>query len=218
MAATFPGRFIDREDFKALLEREGFSSRKGAARRLAFLYAFVVITLLLVIATMQFTSRMMLAPLDGTLEIDSANRILLGMKVLLLIFGVTTTFAIHRLRYMLLVAEFQNVVFSNAMAVNTAFCAIVNHDRKIIYTSSDFNRIFRTQYENGLRDLDAVFMNEGLDAADKKRVHDAMSQRISESVVFDVIEDGTVKEKYIIKIEPLERPRGYFVMRAYERN
>lgn len=218
MGVTFAGRFIDRKDFKILLEREGFSNRRGASRRLAFLYAFVIITLLLVIVTMQFTSRMMFTPLDSTVDIESASLILIGLKILLLVFGITTTFAIHRLRYMLLVAEFQNVIFSNAMMVNTSFCAVVNHDHKIVYTNSEFNRVFRKQYENGLRDLDAVFMHEGLDPSDKKRMHDAISQRISESVVFDVIEDGSVKEKYLIKLEPLERPRGYFVMRATERN
>ena len=95
---AFSGRFIERDDYKVLLEREGFLSRKSAMIRLWLLYSFVIITLLLVILILQMTSNMILSPLDNTMDYETVGLILVVLQLLLLSFGIVTVVSLYKIK------------------------------------------------------------------------------------------------------------------------
>lgn len=213
MISPKSGRFSDREDYKMLLDREGFSHRKSALICIMVIYSFII-AVVVTLAVMGYYSWSR----DSSV-LESKNMPTSIPILLLILMGGVAWFALRRLKQMLVAAEFQNVIFSNVIRLQTAFCIVINHQNKIIYANDDFRKIFKEQYERGkgIETIDLLFMHQGLNDQDKERVLMALKQRYPESVSLDLMEKDILTRKLTVKVNPIDRPRGYYIIRAYDR-
>ncbi len=115
---------------------------------------------------------------------------------------------------MRMVTEFENMLFSAATSLGSSFCFFIKSDSTIVYADDGTKKMFpRFAYDEGIA-LDNLLQEGKVDKLDAERIYAALSKGVKERLVFPITQsDGTVSE-FIIMIEPLRRPAGYFVVRG----
>ena len=141
----------------------------------------------------------------------------------LAVFSVLMTSRYHDL---IMATEFQNVLFSSAARINTAFCLIIKHDGMVAYADPEFNQRFSSRLY-GKNGLNALLNSGGLTEEDRKRLITALRLGTSENIIFTleedklsmVIEPLPIAPPYSelpikLDVDPLPRPGGYSFLRA----
>jgi two-component system cell cycle sensor histidine kinase/response regulator CckA len=125
--------------------------------------------------------------------------------------------------------EFQNTVFASAARSGTLFCLIVRSDGTRVYSDHAYNNLFSQFRRRGLRGINPLIESAALSNDDKDRILHALANEETLMLPFDMgvaeaesrkLETGIAPEqpshygRVWLHIEPLERPHGYFVIRA----
>ncbi|MCD6034905.1 MAG: histidine kinase [Rickettsiales bacterium] len=128
--------------------------------------------------------------------------------------------------------EFQNAIFASAARSGTLFCLIVRKDGSRVYSDQAYNNIFSQFRRRGLRGINPLLESGGLTVEDKDRLVEALAKHKSLVVPFNLnVAETEARElensdrtsspvtshvDVYLHVEPLERPEGYFSVRAVE--
>lgn len=113
-------------------------------------------------------------------------------------------------------AEFQNMLYAQALALGSAFSMIVRRDGTIVHTSDNFADIFPGFNYASSQALEGVFEHGTVRKLDRERILDAIHSNTPERLVFPLITQYAAKKDYIITVEPLARPAGFCLIRGRE--
>lgn len=117
---------------------------------------------------------------------------------------------------LVMAAEFQNMLFTQALGLGSAFSMLVRRDGTIIHASDGFDHIFPKFNYASSQALQGVFEQGTVRKTDQERIMGAIYSSTPERLVFPVVTQYSDKKDYIITVEPLHRPAGFSLIRGRE--
>ena len=121
-------------------------------------------------------------------------------------------FIYFRLYYRLSLAEFMNLVYSSALKSDTLFCVICKANKNIVYCDDLYRQFV------GDRDLDSIeslLAHDALAGPDATEVNRAIDVKRSAEVAIAWTDQRGETVRGVLVVNPLRRPYGYSVLRAY---
>ena len=111
--------------------------------------------------------------------------------------------------------EFQNMLFSQAAAIGFDFCLFVKRDGTITYSSMGIQKLFPSLKSSAATSLEGLFQAARIEQKNQDKVMSAIFANEKDRLIFEMTtEDVGTPQKYIISIDPLERPSGYAAIRG----
>ena len=117
---------------------------------------------------------------------------------------------------LVMAAEFQNMLYSQALSVGSAFTLIVRRNGNIVHASDGLANVFPNFNYANSQALAGLFEQGTVRTIDRERLMAALHSGGTERLIFPVISQYTEKKDYIITIEPLARPAGFSIIRGRE--
>lgn len=139
-----------------------------------------------------------------------------GAIILVSLLGLAAYTVLHSQQNndMRMATEFENMLFSAAISLGSSFCFFVKRDGTIVYSDDGTQSTFpRFAYEEG-RALDTLFEEGNVSKTDAERVYSALTNATKEKLVFPISQPDGTRSEFIVIVEPLRRPAGYFVVRG----
>lgn len=206
-------RFVDRKDKANILkDSPDFYFRRHGLPPSWILYSFVAAMLIVVIMINYMSIRLITLPENEPTPITEVLGFLFTISTLILGISFASYIIIRRITDIVLHTEFQNLLFSSSMSWNTAFCLIAHPTHGVIYFDYNFDQFFTSSSKNPDQ-MDRLFSSGGLKDEDKARITAAIQGSTAAEVPFAALEG---KSPMTLKLEPLARPRGFVVIRAYK--
>ncbi|MFZ4541362.1 MAG: hypothetical protein ACOYNL_06070 [Rickettsiales bacterium] len=135
--------------------------------------------------------------------------------ILLLLLGGYATYQKQTNLDLVMSTEFQNMLFSQALNVGSAFTMIIRRDGTIVHASESVSGIL-PNYDYGQAQTIDGLIGTTIAQPGRDRILAAVMTSGRERVVFPITAlDGT-KKNYILSVEPLARPAGYTLARGRE--
>lgn len=168
---------------------------------------FYLASLVLVIGSLQ---------LEGWLGTDAAS---------LLAFVVITASAgwlywkLQEGNDLIMANDFQNLLFAAASSLGSTFCFFLRRDGTIVFANDGTRRMFpKFAYEES-RALDALLAEGQVSREDASQLYSSLTRGKKETLVFTLTNRDGEAQEFILIIDPLKRPSGYFVVhgRPYRR-
>lgn len=132
--------------------------------------------------------------------------------ILYLAIGTFTVMARQKTNDVLMTTEFENMLFAAAASLGSQFCIFIKQDGTIVYANDGAYKTFpRFAYEES-RALDALFEEGKVDKVDQERIYTALMNGKKEKLIFPITGANNERHDFILIIEPLKRPAGYFVI------
>lgn len=114
----------------------------------------------------------------------------------------------------MLATEFENLLFSAAASLGSNFCIFLKHDGTIIYANDGTRRMFPHFSRDQTLAIDQLFGGAQVDKVHLDKLYSALSLNRKENLIFEITNASGERSDYIVMIEPLKRPSGYFVLRG----
>lgn len=127
-----------------------------------------------------------------------------------------TIISIQHNRDLLLVAEFENTLFSSGLTMHHKFTLISNREGVIVYMDRGFQSMFPSISRNQQQALDMMMEIGQVARDDAEKIFIAIAQRLQERMVFSMTGKDGIPQKIILSIEPLNRPGGFVLLRGRE--
>jgi PAS domain-containing protein len=184
---------IDKTVSSDFLPRRYFTPLKRIA-------PFYVLSLALVIGTLQF-SQWFGAPMTS----------ILAFALLTAICG----FAFVQLQQsndLAMASDFQNLLFAGAASLGSSFCFFVRRDGTVVYANDGTRQMFANFSHDQANALDDVLHEAQVSREDTRRFYSALTRGKKETLVFSIVSPKGEKRDFIVMIQPLKRPAGYFVV------
>lgn len=113
-------------------------------------------------------------------------------------------------------AEYQNMLFTQAFSLGTSFAMIVRRDGTIVHASDGMSDVFpRFDYAQS-QALEGVFEQGIVRRTDRERIMGAIHSGANDRLIFPILNHYQEKKDYIITVEPMVRPAGYSLVRGRE--
>lgn len=141
--------------------------------------------------------------------------IALAISIIILLAWYTVFFT-QRNRDLLLATEFQNALFAGATSLQTQFCLITKQDGTIIYYDPGFQRMFPEFLRMEQRAIDVLLRVGHASEEDRERVFSALNRGVYEKFVLNFTGNDNKPHHVVLSIDPLPRPRGFFLFRGRE--
>jgi two-component system cell cycle sensor histidine kinase/response regulator CckA len=211
------GRFLDDEEF--VKEAKGFSRRDYGVPlwhiAAAFIAAFCLITVSLSAINAQ----------------DIWLLSLLTFLILGSLLAVVCSFILKN-RNIIMASEFQNAIFAGAAKLVTEFCIIIRNDGKIVYVDQAYsNRLFGNSKQDA--SVETLAKRGILNKKEKDKLLSALTEGKSQTINFSfpnspneelplafsiepigVYSKNENSNKLRLAVRPIERPSGYFLLKA----
>lgn len=116
---------------------------------------------------------------------------------------------------LIMTTEYQNLLFSQALALGTSFCLFARRDGTIMYA----NEGVRSLFGHGIGEsqaLDSLFIRGNVAATDRERIMSAIYSNQIERIVFPMTIATGKEKKFVMTVEPIARPIGYVLIRGRE--
>lgn len=198
-------RFVERKDaVKITQENTDFIRRKHFSSVLWTTYIFIA---LLVIAAIGITT--VLDEYVENLPID--KNMLLGI-VILVILAAYMSLLIKKVGALVQVTEFQNMVFSSATKVGSLFCFILNTNHRIIYADESHKDVIAVDHDDT---IEQFFETAQLNKKDSTKILSLIENHESDALLIQVTNNNNEKQKIKLTVDPLTRPKGYYIIRGY---
>ena len=117
---------------------------------------------------------------------------------------------------LVMLTEYQNLLFSQALALGSTFCLFVKRDGTIVYANDGMKTIFPNGSYAHSQALEAVFATGGVSHADRARIMGAVYNNLTDRIVFPIMAADGIEANYILTLEPFVRPSGYILIRGRE--
>ncbi|MCI5049079.1 MAG: hypothetical protein MRY32_01930 [Rickettsiales bacterium] len=115
---------------------------------------------------------------------------------------------------LMMATEFENLLFSAAASLGSNFCLFLRADGTIVYSNDGTRELFPRIIYDESRALDDLLDDGNVSKTDRNRIYSALSSGEKETLIFPITDADNNRIDFILMIEPLKRPRGYFVMRG----
>lgn len=109
--------------------------------------------------------------------------------------------------------EFLNALLVGAAGANFRFFLILRKDRVLMYSSHETRRLFPQIYSKEDNPLETILNSSGMPKEDRDRIYDALQNSQTDRFSTEM-EHAEGKEQFFLTISPIDRPAGYFVLRA----
>jgi signal transduction histidine kinase len=138
----------------------------------------------------------------------------LTVVLILVVFGGFIAIFTQRQRDLVMVAEFQNMMLSSAIQVNSHFCLILRKDGSIVYLDPGFQRLFPQLPYRSLQEISKL-AEAGIIERNVLQIFDqAIGETTPTSQVVELSLPNHETIKTVLTLEPLSRPSGYFLLRG----
>lgn len=209
-------RFVDRPENRVLLEHcDDFIVRRHSATRIVFFICALVIASII---TYSITSHLLSLVFTASDYSYSTQYMLAPFTALCAIIGGLALFTylfVGRIRDILILTEFQNVLYANAAGANSHFFFIIDKERELIVIDENFKKHFASAIvKDQVETLDVFLNHDKLSPANRKKVVEAISKQKSISVPFTLTE-GKKSTLVNVYFDPLKKPKGYFAVKAF---
>lgn len=138
-----------------------------------------------------------------------------GTMVLIVIGALVTHSLLQKQRNEDLVqsTEFLNALLVGAAGANYRFFLILRSDRTVMYSSYGIRRLYPQLYSQAQNPLETFLDSSGMLKEDKERIYDALYHGTTDRFS-TLMEHREGQEQFFLTVSPLDRPEGYFVLRA----
>ncbi|MFZ4126266.1 MAG: PAS domain-containing protein [Rickettsiales bacterium] len=117
---------------------------------------------------------------------------------------------------LVMMTEFQNMLFAQAAALGSNFCMFVKRDGTIEYANDGVKNLL-PHYSNGeAHALEALLYQSNVNKTDVERLMGAIISGQRDRLIFPIVTNDNKVHEYILTVEPLTRPAGYTVVRGRE--
>lgn len=136
---------------------------------------------------------------------------------LLIIIFISMYALIHKQRDLDLVVntEYQNILFSQGVALGSNFYCFVRMDGTVAYSSDGLRKLFPKLAGGEAQSLESVLDHGGVLTHDRERLIQAITTCSTERMVLPIPVNGEKKD-YVLTIDPLPRPAGMLLVRGRE--
>ncbi len=110
--------------------------------------------------------------------------------------------------------EFENLLFAAAASLGSNFCIFLKRDGTVIYANDGAQKMFPRLVKDESRALDALLEEAQVKKEDIDRIFSALERGSKERLIFPITDHNYERHDFILFIEPLRRPVGYFVLRG----
>ena len=212
-------RFTDREDLPRIMRECGdFNCRYSPFTAGNIMYVFVA-SLVVLIALIGYLG-MRLTHLSERETISEGALIQYGVLIFIFICGISlfTYFFAKKIRERIFLIEFQNMLFAGGMVGDSEFCMLIKGDLTPIYHDEAFAEIFHHDEAMPPDNLQLLLDHPGgFSVADKQSFLQAIKHGKPEVVSFVLSTKSKTKPVPLnLVVEPLRRPKGFLVIRAYK--
>jgi PAS domain S-box-containing protein len=117
---------------------------------------------------------------------------------------------------LVMMTEFQNMLFAQAAALGSNFCMFVKRDGTIEYANEGLKNIFPNYSYGEVHGLERLLQQANVNKTDSDRLMGAIISTQRARLIFPIITKENTVHEYILTVEPLPRPAGYMVVRGRE--
>ncbi len=210
-------RFIDRPDNRRIIrDCLDFTLRKyGLPPRWVF-YFFGVAILTTIIAIHMLSVDVMILEKDEPFPVQKVFFTLIVSGLLISGTGIFAYAMVHKFRDILVQTEFQNMLYSSSMSIDTEFVVISNREKEILHYDYHFDHVFIAD-SNQRASFSMLETSDGFTEKDRKAFTKAVEENKHAEIPFTLKAIGKKAKdrKLNVVVEPLSRPGGYCVIRAY---
>ncbi len=209
-------RFIDRDDKTELMEAsEGFNPRQhGTSIKRLGLY-FMAVLFITIMLLNHLISKFLFTPDGNAPTLDEVIVVLGGTVFFAIVVGVVALMLIIKVRKNITATEFQNLIFASCMRVDSDFCLVLHKDRKGIYCDYKFNTLFEPFVVHSDDPFHQLLASQGFRKGDEKKLLDALKDGRQAQFTFSLKHPEGKAKKIKLRLDPIERPGGFFLLRGY---
>lgn len=138
---------------------------------------------------------------------------------LVLVFGLISAYAIFRLQRnldLITDTEFQNAIFSSAVAQQGMFTLVIRPDGSLVYADERFRRWFPALKRETANVLSSLLDAMEIAFSDKERLLQAITTQRSEHVLFNLVDEHGYSHLIRLSCRPLQRPHGLVLLQGRE--
>ncbi|MBN67617.1 MAG: hypothetical protein CMM94_08665 [Rickettsiales bacterium] len=117
---------------------------------------------------------------------------------------------------LVMATEFQNLLFASAASMGSEFCMFIKRDGTIVYSDNGLRTMFPDFAAEGDRALEALLAEGDVSREDADKIFQSLTRNSRERLVFPMRDGEGARRSYIITIDPIKRPSGFFVVRGRE--
>ncbi len=208
-------RFIDRKDKEAIIKScPDFRFRQHGLPPSWALYSFIIGMLVVVLMINYMSVSLILVPDSEQTPTEKILIFLIGISSLLLGIAFAAYFIIRRISFIVLHTEFQNLLFSGSAALYSEFMLITHPQHGVVYFDYSFDRFFADSTDNPDQ-MERLLSSAGLKEEEKKKLVAAIAEGKTAKIPFSGTTPGGEKKTLVLQLDPVERPKGFVVIRAY---
>ncbi len=203
------GRFIDRRDkYRLIKSTPDFYLRRHGLPSTQLIMTFIVALLLTVVLSTFLSAELIWRPDRLPVPLSTIAGFILALALVVTGIALFSFNAIRKFQRFVTETEFQSLAFASAMRAGARFTLIVNRDRQVLY--ADALSLEMLQCPNIAEALNALLAHTGWKDKARASVEGALHE--GKAVVAPLeIEENLLQ----IDVQPLERPSGFLVIRAY---
>lgn len=139
-----------------------------------------------------------------------------GLATVVLVLGIAAYTILRRQQHndQMMATEFENLLFSAAAALGSSFCIFLRADGTIVYANDGARRMFTRINRDEVHALDGLLADSNVSKTDQDRLFSAIAKNHKENLVLALKDRDRNERNFILTLEPLQRPAGYFVLRG----
>lgn len=109
-------------------------------------------------------------------------------------------------------SDFQNLLFAGAASLGSSFCFFVRRDGTVVYANDGTHQMFAHFAKEQSNALETLFSDAQVDRAETRRLFSALARNARENLIFPIVTANGQRRDFIVMVQPLKRPAGYFVV------
>lgn len=110
--------------------------------------------------------------------------------------------------------DFQNLLFAGAASLGSSFCFFVRLDGHVVYANDGTRQMFPHFAQSQSNALEAILHEAAVISHDANRLLSAIAKGKKESLIATIQDAKGQRNAFIISVQPLPRPSGYFVVQG----
>lgn len=151
----------------------------------------------------------------GTLQLQDILGSTTASILAFIMITITAGYLYYRLQEgndMLMSNDFQTMLFASATSLGSVFCFFIKRDGTVVYANDGTRQMFPNFVKEESRALDSILRDASVSKEDSNKLYSAITRGKKENLVFKIKNKEGESSQFIVIIEPLKRPSGYFVV------
>ena len=116
----------------------------------------------------------------------------------------------------MMATEFENLLFSAAASLGSTFCLFIKHDGTIVYANDGTRKMFPTFKQNENQSLEELLYTARVERSHIDKLFSTVARATKETIIFPITDSAGYRSDYVVTVDPLKRPSGYFVVKGRE--